>query len=190
MDIRCFISIEVPEPMRVIIGAVIEELKGSGAEVKWSGSDKVHITLKFLGDTDESRISVLQQSLSKKLSTYQPFCIRISGTRSFPPGKYPRVIWVGIEKSDTLNALQRDVEEEMTAAGYPAEERSFQPHVTIGRVRSSRRLAEVVKRLAESGNMAFGQFEASGIKLMKSELRPEGPVYTCLADIPFTYRQN
>jgi 2'-5' RNA ligase len=184
MGIRCFIAIEIPEPLRVAIGDTIEALKQCGADVKWVSSENIHITLKFLGDTEESLLSAIQERLSKKLFNYKPFCIRISGAGSFPPGKHPRVIWVGIDESSALKTLHGEVESGMRELGYAAEERPFLAHITVGRVKSGRRLSDVAKKLAESREIEIGNFEVKSIKLMKSELGRGGPVYTCLAEIP------
>lgn len=187
MGIRCFVAVEIPEPLRVVIGNTIEALRQCGGDVKWVSNENIHITLKFLGDTEESLLSDIQERLSKKLFNYKPFCIRISGAGSFPPGKHPRVIWIGIEESSALKILHGEVEAGMRELGYAAEERPFLAHITIGRVRSGRRLSEMAKKLAESRGSEIGNFEVRSIKLMKSELGREGPVYTCLAEIPLSY---
>lgn len=190
MGVRSFIALEIPAPVRTAVGSAIDSLGQSGADVKWVGRDNIHITLKFLGDVDEDRLPSIEAALAKKLTHYQPFYIRIIGIGSFPPGRHPRVIWAGIVESAVLNSLQKDVEREMAAAGFPAEDRPFSAHLTIGRVRSGRKLADLVKRLNESGDLSFGDFEVRGVRLMKSELRPTGPVYTCLAEIPLTGRAD
>lgn len=187
MGVRCFIAVEIPEPLRMAISNAVEALKQCGADVKWAGSENIHITLKFLGDTEESLLPAIQERLSKKLFNYKPFCIRIAGVGSFPPWKHPRVIWVGIEASSALKTLQGEVESEMRAVGFPSEERPFVAHITIGRVRSGRRISEMARKLVESREIEIGDFEVRSIKLMKSELGRGGPVYTCLAEIPLNY---
>jgi len=184
MGVRCFIAVEIPLPIREVIGRTIQDLQQSGSDVKWVSTGNIHITLKFLGDTEESRIDDIRNALEKKLSHYQPFCIKITGAGSFPAGKYPRVVWVGVEESAALNLLQQDVEQEMAALGFPADGRRFMAHATVGRVKSSRRLAELANRLQGAGEVSFGHFEVRGISLMKSDLKPAGPEYTCLAVIP------
>ncbi len=184
MGIRCFIAIEIPEALRLAIGQVIGKLRISGADVKWADPGLIHITLKFLGDTEESSIGEVQRVLSQKVSHYTPFYIKIAGLDSFPAGRYPRVVWAGIAESAVLTSLQKEIELGLADAGVPAEDRPFRPHLTIGRVKTGRRLAALVNSIREAGDMKFGDFEVRGVRLMKSELRPAGPVYTCLADIP------
>ncbi|MDA8084968.1 MAG: RNA 2',3'-cyclic phosphodiesterase [Nitrospiraceae bacterium] len=184
MGIRCFIAIEIPEALRLAIGQAIWKLRSSGADVKWVDPGLIHITLKFLGDTEESRIGEAQRVLSQKVSHYAPFYIKIAGLDSFPSGRHPRVVWAGIAESTVLTALQKEIELGLADSGFPAEDRPFRPHLTIGRVKTGRRIADLVNSVRESGNIMFGDFEVRGVRLMKSELRPAGPVYTCLADIP------
>ncbi|MBA4372870.1 MAG: RNA 2',3'-cyclic phosphodiesterase [Thermodesulfovibrio sp.] len=187
MGIRCFIAVEVPAPLRVTMGGIAEDLKKCGADVKWVRPENIHITLKFLGDTEEPLLTLIEERLSKKLFNYKPFCIRISGAGSFPSGRHPRVIWVGIEESPALLALQRDVEFEVRALGYAPEERPFLAHITIGRVKTERKLSSLAEKLEVLRDKDIGSFEIRTIKLMKSELGRGGPVYTSLAGIPLNY---
>lgn len=190
MAIRSFIAIEIPEAVKRSIREVIESLKGSGADVKWVSGDIVHLTLKFLGDTDEALIKDIIEALNKKVSPYKPFCIKISGAGYFPKGRHPRVVWVGVEESARLQELFSDVEREMLKFGYPAEDRRFSPHLTMGRVRSQRKTADLIRKVGEYAGTVLGEVEVRGITLIKSELKPAGAEYTSLAEIPFSGRNN
>ncbi len=182
---RCFIAVTIPEPVKKAIGEVADVLRKSGADVKWVAAENIHITLKFLGSTDEEIIEDIKDALAARVSSYRPFYIRISGAGYFPPGRRPRVVWIGLGDSGVLEDLQRDVEGEMTRFGYPGEDRPFSPHLTIGRVRSDKRMTELLKRLDEFREKDFAEIEIKGITLMKSELKPAGAEYFSLAEIPF-----
>lgn len=184
---RCFIAVEIPEPLRAAIHELSGRLKKSGSDVTWVSRDNIHITLKFLGDTGESMLPLIRQRLAKILFNYKPFCIRISGAGSFPPGRHSRVLWFGIQEAPLLQALQRDVESGMRLLGYAADERPYQAHITVGRVKAGRLSSEVMKELAQLEAAEVGSFEVRSIALMKSELGRGGPVYTCLAEIPLSY---
>ena len=183
MALRCFIAVTLPGPLKRAVGEVIIKLKESGADIKWVPYENLHFTLKFLGATDEELIDEIKGALNKKLSHYAPFYIKIGGVGYFPGGRNPRVIWIGIEEQGSLADVYGDVEEVMLKFGYPREGRPFSPHLTIGRVRSPRRVAEVIKRLEEFRTIAFDGFEVKGVTLMKSELKPGGAEYTGLAEI-------
>ncbi|MFI5295114.1 MAG: RNA 2',3'-cyclic phosphodiesterase [Thermodesulfovibrionales bacterium] len=183
MALRCFIAVTLPGPLKKAVGEVMAKLKESGADIKWVPYENLHLTLKFLGATSEEVVDEIKGALYKKLSRYAAFYIRIGGVGYFPGGRNPRVIWIGIEEQGSLADISRDVEEVMLKFGYPREARPFSPHLTIGRVRSPKRVAEVIKRLDEFRTMAFDEFEVKGVTLMKSELKPGGAEYTGLAEI-------
>jgi 2'-5' RNA ligase len=102
----------------------------------------------------------------------------------FPNRKYPRVIWVGIEDSDFLKNLQKDIEHAMASLGYQKEEREFHPHLTLGRVRSQKGMAHIIHELDTLQSKDFGSVEINSIKLMRSDLKPTGSQYYCLQEIP------
>jgi 2'-5' RNA ligase len=190
MALRCFIAVEVPGPMRRSIGEMIENLRKSGSDVKWLPPDNVHMTLKFLGSTEESLLEALRESLFKKLSPYSPFYIRISGVGCFPDERRPKVVWVGAHESGQVRDVQRDIEAEMVKFGFPSEERTFSPHLTIGRVKSRKKMDDLLKMLDEYRQVSFGDIEVRGVTLMKSELNPAGAKYFPLAEIPFGGRTD
>jgi 2'-5' RNA ligase len=183
MALRCFVAVALPAPLKKEIGGLIGRLREAGADVRWVPDNNLHLTLKFLGDTEEGLISEIKVALHKKLSPYAPFYIKISGVGYFPGGKNPRVIWIGIEEPGSLADIYREVEEVMVNIGYPREKRPFSPHLTIGRVRSPKRMSETLRRLEELRTVSFEGFEVKAVKLMKSDLKPGGAEYSELARI-------
>jgi len=190
MLLRCFIAIEIPETIKKSIADIIESLKKSGSDVKWVSDENIHITLQFLGETEEALIPDIKGALNKILATYSPFYIKIADVGCFPSGRRPRVIWVGMEESKSVINLYNYIASEMVKLGYQKEERGFTPHVTIGRVKSNRNLGELLRRLDEFTVTDFPDFEVQNITLMKSELKPSGAKYYSLAEIPFGRRSN
>jgi len=188
MLLRCFIAIEIPETIKKSIAAIIDNLKKS--DVKWVSEENIHITLQFLGETEESLIPDIKGALYKILAPYSHFYIKIADVGCFPSGKRPRIIWVGIKESQSLINLYKGVSNEMVKFGYQTEERGFTPHVTIGRVKSNRNMRELLSRLDELKVTDFPDFEVQDIKLMKSELKPSGAKYYSLAEIPFGRRSD
>lgn len=190
MDLRCFIALELPHDIKTSLSGLLDRLKQSDADVKWLSDNNIHLTLKFLGNTDDSLIELLKGSLCKKMSFYDQFYITIAGTGCFPDKRHPRVLWTGIEESMPLMRLQRDVEDVTAELGFSAEKKEFSPHLTLGRVRSQRKVSEALKILDEFGTYNFGKAEIKSIVLMKSELKPGGAEHTCLAEIPFNRRTD
>jgi len=184
MDYRCFIAIDLPEPIKTQIGRVVDVLKKYDADVKWVAVENFHITLKFLGSTNESLIPSIKTALTSVASSYEPFYINIVGTGVFPGRKNPRVCWVGIGGSDTLKKLKEDIEISMVQFGFEREDKEFRPHLTIGRVRTPKGIIRVVNEFGFFEDQDFGTFRVDNMKIMKSDLKPGGPVYTSLNDIP------
>ena len=190
MALRCFIAIEIPETIRISIDDSIAVLKKSGAEVKWVACENIHLTVQFLGETEEPLVPKIKEALDKILAPYAPFYIKISTVGCFPDRRRPRVIWVGVEESRPLMDLYKDIANALEGFGYKQEERAFTPHITIGRVKSNKNMRELLTRLDEVGAIRFSDFEVLNITLMKSELKPSGAKYYSLAEIPFSRRSN
>jgi 2'-5' RNA ligase len=183
MYLRCFIAIDIPEQIKSNIGEMIILFKKHNADVKWVVHENLHLTLKFLGKTPEDLLPRIGELLSRIVLSYTPFCIKIYGVGVFPNRKYPRVIWVGIEDSDSLRNLWRDIENAMESLGYPKEGREFHPHLTIGRVRSQKGMAHIIHELDTLQTKDFGSAEVSNVNLMRSDLKPTGAQYSCLQEI-------
>ena len=190
MLLRCFIAIEIPETVKRSIAYISDSLKKSGADVKWIADENIHITLQFLGETEESLIPEIKEALYKILAPYSLFYIKIGDVGCFPSARRPRIIWVGIEDSQSLINLYKNIASEMVKFGYQKEERGFTPHLTIGRVKSNRNMGELLKRLEEFTVTDFPAFEVQNIRLMKSELKPSGAKHYCLAEIPIGGSNN
>ncbi|HYA11632.1 MAG TPA: RNA 2',3'-cyclic phosphodiesterase [Thermodesulfovibrionales bacterium] len=184
MYLRCFIAVDIPGQIKGDIGKLIEILRKHNADVKWVLHENLHLTLKFLGKTPEDLLPKISESLSEIVLSYTSFCIKIYSAGVFPNRKYPRVIWVGMEDSEVLKKMQRDIDDSMAALGYQKEERVFYPHLTIGRVRSQKGMMTLIHELDNFKEIDFGNIEVYNIKLMKSELRPTGAQYFCLQEIP------
>ena len=190
MDIRCFIAVNLPDEMKRTLEQVLSELKKTGADIKWVNAGNVHLTLKFLGNTDASLIPAMTDALSKKLSHYKAFYITIADVGCFPSERRPRVIWIGMEDSEILSGIQKDIDVVLSGFGFAPEERAFSPHLTIGRVRSMKKVTELMKRFADFRNSNFGRVEVSAIHIMKSELKPAGAEYRSLGRISFENREE
>lgn len=182
--LRCFIALEISDQIRRDFGDIIDRLKKHDADVKWVRVDNMHLTLKFLGKTPENVLPKIQESIFNVVLSYNPFYIRIYATGVFPNRKYPRVIWIGIEDSEILKRLHIDIENTMASLGFKKEQRSFKPHLTLGRVRSHKKIMPLVLDLDTFKDKEFGNIHVKKIKLMKSELKPQGAIYSCLYDIP------
>jgi len=187
--IRTFIAIELDENLKNCLTKLQEQLKGEAPQgsVRWVRPEGIHLTLKFLGDVPANRIGEITQALQKSCQGFAPFFLSCSGLGCFPDLKHPNVVWVGVqEETGTLAQLQKAIEENLASLGYPAEKRPFSPHLTIGRVQKRvgasdlRQLGELV---GASERGVSGRMEVRSVSLMRSDLRPDGAVYTRLAEV-------
>ncbi|MBE0425519.1 MAG: RNA 2',3'-cyclic phosphodiesterase [Nitrospirae bacterium] len=183
MSLRCFIAIGITEPIKKDIGEIIGLLTKYDVDVKWVIPENIHITLKFLGNTPDVLLPKIKSSLSDIISYYKPFYIKIYGTGVFPNRKHPRVIWVGVKNTDILAKIKNGIEESMESLGYQKEDKEFNPHLTLGRVRSQKGIHNVIAELDNFKEKDFGTIRVEGIKMMKSDLKPGGAKYSCLYDI-------
>lgn len=182
MGTRSFIAIELSAEAKKELTRVVDFLKEAGASVKWVKPGSIHLTLKFLGDVPEDRITDIESKLKPIAESFPSFSMTLEGIGVFPDWKYVKVIWAGIgEGSSSLEELAEKVDEAMASAGFEKEKRAFKSHLTLGRVRNSKRKKEL-KEKAQEAEMKPVVITASSIVLFKSELTSEGAVHTPLAE--------
>lgn len=187
---RTFIAIELPKNIKDSLASLQEQLKTSGADVKWVSLENIHLTLKFLGEIDETKLNKIIKILEDAALDKNPFQIGISSLGAFPKINFPRVIWIGIGKGDSeVKAIARDLEEKISQIGIPKEGRAFSSHITIGRVRSMRNREKLIRELetlaSNFGQRNFSEFSVTKITLFKSTLTPKGPIYEALKEVSF-----
>lgn len=184
--LRLFIAFDTPAHVREEAARLIGELRESHADVRWEVRDKLHVTLKFLGDTPAGQLPEVMAALRAAASDVGAIRIRYRGLGTFPPRGVPRIFWVGIEDpAGALVPLARRIDEEMGKLGYPREERPFHPHLTLGRVRSPRNLGALQNRLI-SCTFESQPATVDGLMLVRSDLTPTGSVYTTLELLPLS----
>jgi 2'-5' RNA ligase len=181
---RAFIAIPVSGEVRASISAAVSFLRSSGGSVRWESTDKFHITLKFLGMADTGLLEYITPALEALARSSPEFTLVYSRAGAFPSNQRPRVIWIGAEYNPVLITLQKAVEQACLDAGFPPEEHSFHPHITLGRVNDGnldRRLTEAIK------TFTFEPIHSrcTEIVLMKSELQRTGSIYTKLKSFSF-----
>jgi len=180
-EIRSFIAVEVPQLLRARMAELQKELQSTAADVKWARPESVHLTLKFLGYLPAEDLEKISSAIEPSISVWEPFELWIHGLGCFPSTRNPRVLWVGIDRGGKeVSELQKEVEKKVADAGFPPEDRPFTPHLTLGRVRSSRGKGPLIRAIESHKDWEVGTFKASEVDLFKSELRPSGAIYTKL----------
>jgi RNA 2',3'-cyclic 3'-phosphodiesterase len=175
---RAFVALELPDHAREFLNEMITVLKQTRADVRWSRSSSVHITLKFLGDIDVSQVPDIVRELTPVFAGQARFVIAISGLGVFPNLRQPRVVWAGLnDNSGHLRKMAGLVDSAFYTLGFKTESRPYSPHLTLGRTRSDEgkeSLIELIKNMECKGP----GFEVQTAKLFQSVLGPAGPKYS------------
>lgn len=184
--VRSFVAILLSEEVRAAIAAEIARLRPLAPRVSWVSPPNLHLTLKFLGELPPETFEQVKEGLAAAVAGAAPFSLHFCGLGAFPGMARPRVVWVGVEDGgQAAQALQARVEAALTPRGFAREERPYSPHLTIGRVRVPRGLAELQQAMARDARVEFGRLQVGGLSLMRSDLSPAGSRYTELAAFPF-----
>ncbi len=184
-EIRTFIAIEIPPEVIRALAGVQQQLRQTGAEVSWSRPEGMHLTLKFLGEIPATLAPVIGQTLCEVAASHAPFRLAVCGTGAFPNLHRPRVVWAGVtDGADTVRTLARAVDQALTGLGLRRDEKPYSPHLTLGRVHTQDGVAPMLTRLNAFAQESFGLVTVSAIRLMRSELGPQGARYTMLHRAP------
>src|SRR5215813_1474257 len=179
--IRAFICIDVSASIKARLAALQDELRKLNAQVSWVKPENIHLTLKFLGDVSHSELPKIIEAVRRVIGSCSPFEVEVEGAGCFPSPRKPNVLWVGFANlPPALITLQKAFEDELERVGFAREEKSFKPHLTIGRIRQPRNAQRLAEELLKRGFPAEG-FQADEIILMRSDLTPRGAIYTPLA---------
>lgn len=202
--IRLFVAIALEPALRGRVLEIEDRLARCGADVKWIQGPNLHLTLKFLGETPRDKLEQVKAAMESASHARAGFSVSFSGVGAFPNTRRPRVIWIGVDRDQSgLRELAGAMDDALAGVGFSREERGFTPHLTIGRVRSERNLhalSEALEGLISGGpgspgdvgdsggadgggrGLVIGSMNVSKVLLMESKLRPQGPIYSVLAE--------
>jgi 2'-5' RNA ligase len=196
--IRGFLAIELPADLRAGLAAIQQDLKRhiertvDQVRIGWVSPVSMHLTLRFLGDMPEESIESLRTGIEQVASTPQALSLPFERIGVFPSRSQPRVLWAGPSESwqqgpeaERLRAFHRAIEDCCQTRGFTSEERPFNPHLTLARIKQGERL---VGRVLVSSDMVdrpvpVGVLPIEAIALMRSQLHPGGSIYTKLWEV-------
>jgi len=180
---RTFIAIDLSPDIKASLAELVGRLAPLSREVKWVRQDSMHLTLKFLGEIDERQAGEVESLLSSVVPKYDPIPLSVSGTGAFPPGsKTPRVLWAGVRADPSLPFLQEEIEAGCETLGFARETRPFNPHLTLGRVKSPAGLAPVLQEFERNREAAFGEMSVLRLTFFQSKLKPSGAEYSIIRE--------
>jgi 2'-5' RNA ligase len=181
LKFRAFISADIVP--NEALGSLLRELAMSRADLKVVRPELLHITLKFLGDTDEALVEEIGSGIEKAAEGVGPFTMRLVGMGAFPSMSNIRVVWVGIEDGNALGQIASRLDTVMAPLGFERDKRGFKPHLTIARARSERNIAKVQDIIRANAATEYGEYSVDRILLKRSVLCPEGPTYSVVREV-------
>ncbi len=181
---RLFVALDLPAEVRDAIVNTTASLRSESSGARWSKPEAMHVTLKFLGETDAKPASRNQSG--PRTNRFCGSCfIPLRGVGFFPDEKRPRVMWCGVDASPNLAELAAQIEKSLQPLGFEAEARRYVPHVTLARLNSARAIEKLVRAAGPLTSYDFGAARESQFYLFESVLKPSGSEYKKLATFPF-----
>ena len=185
---RTFIALPLPADWQCALAAVIEQLSQAVPQgMRWTAPGNIHLTLRFLGDTDAAAVQEIMARLRQSLPGIAAPELSLCGLGTFPAGREARVIWAGLAGNlERLAELRRAAESVVVSLGWPAERRPFRPHLTLGRRRdgaSDGARRAVARALAAASIPPASVWRPDVVRLYRSVLTAQGPIYTSLGEV-------
>ena len=153
-------------------------------QIKWVEERNIHITLKFFGETDERKISVISSALGKRAGSTSSFRLQLAGLGIFGSSYAPRVIWVGIEPFEELALMMKSIHSDLAAAGFEPDRQNLVPHLTLGRIKFLQDKILFGRTIDKFRNIASAPIAIEEVILYESILHREGPEYIALDRYP------
>jgi len=183
---RVFIAIDIGEEVRRALSDLQQQLQGQAdvkkSDVKWVQTNNIHLTLNFLGESEDEKTAEVCNIVKDVAGRHKGFQIDVESVGHFG-GKSARVLWVGASRgSDELLALQKDLQQQLTLAGWPEEAREFTGHLTLCRIRNSKAGVKLAQIGQQYKDYKLGVISADSVSVYQSQLKPTGPVYTVLGN--------
>ena len=168
---RLFIAVNLPAALK----AAFSGFSGELPLARWVRPEELHLTLRFIGEVDQDTTTAIRGALSR--ISFAPFKLTLRGVGHFPPGKRPRVLWVGLDPCTALMQLHLELELALLETGIPAEGRRFSPHLTLARLKETLPAAVSAFEIRH-GDLACPPFEVGEFILYSSLLTAKGAVHS------------
>ena len=180
MMLRLFIALPLEAEVERALGRVVEDLRHQGGRISWVAPENIHLTIKFLGETEESMLPDIKNQLDSFVKSYRPVLSSVAHLGAFPNLQRPRVIWAGIEQEhETLVQMADEMDLRMNKLGWEPEGKKFRAHFTLGRVRAPKGLDALTDYIRQYQFTAV-PFTFDRVVLFKSTLTPQGAIYNRL----------
>ena len=180
-SIRCFIAIEIPEPIQNQLARIQGALKKQIQKASWVKPGNIHLTLKFLGAVDPDDLEPIGEAIEEATSRHRSFPLRIGGVGAFPNLARPRVMWAGVKTGrERVSALAQDINVALSHCGFLFETKKFNPHLTIARLKERIDLRPYTNQYRQYDRIDEAEMTVDRISLVQSQLHPQGAIYSTL----------
>lgn len=182
---RLFVSIDVPDELADAVAELQEAFAGADG-LRFTDPGSVHVTLKFLGEVEEKRLSELTSAIETAIEEagVSAFETEFGGLGVFPSLEYISVVWFGVrEGASEMTRLHEAIERRTVELGFEPESHEFTPHVTLARMDHAGG-KELVQRLVRERDPTIGRTTVEEVRLTESELGPDGPTYSTIERFP------
>lgn len=181
---RLFVAVNFPAPVRRVLADLTAQLAEAGLPVRWTPESAFHLTLRWLGDRDDEDRAAVTAILQEIGARFEPFDGAFGSLGAFPSPRRPRVIWIAVEAGPRLRLLRDELERRLARDGFGRDDRSFRPHVTLGRAKRDARPGAFRPFVATSDTLGIdAPFPVSSVDLVRSHLEPGGARYERLAAV-------
>ena len=181
---RLFVALEIDTQVRESLAALIGEFRALAPKLKWVRADNLHLTLKFIGETESAKLDAIRAALDGVRSS-KPVELQVQGLGFFPNDRWPRVFWAGVHASDNLAALAADIDAACATLGFAREKHPYSPHLTLARLESTHPTGGLRDAIERNKALEFGAFRSAEFHLIESKLKPAGAEYTTVQSFPF-----
>jgi RNA 2',3'-cyclic 3'-phosphodiesterase len=183
---RTFIALDLDPAIKATLAGFIKDLrKINDRDISWVREDALHLTIKFLGEIPPAGVEPIKEALAEVIRPIHAFPLILKGTGTFPTNpKAIRVLWTGAFQQPTLMGLQREIDFRLCSLGFSPETTPFQPHLTLGRVKTSTKMRDILAEMERHRYSTFGQMIVDRVTLFESRLKPEGAEYSVRAEFP------
>ncbi len=184
MIVRAFIAITPPSTLQQTVAAVREVFQRCNLPWRWVTPERIHLTLRFLGDVPAERVPTLTQAMEHAAQGHPAFPLRATSLGCFPHSSRPRVLWIGLDDpSEALGHLHERLTAAFIPLGFPPEDRPFHPHLTLARAQNGARSRQLLPMLQAYQNRCLGEFLVTQLYLYQSQLQRGGAVHTVLRSV-------
>ncbi|MEE9913158.1 MAG: RNA 2',3'-cyclic phosphodiesterase [Deltaproteobacteria bacterium] len=185
-NIRAFLALEIPEDILNTVSRLQEKLKRDiSGRISWTRPQAQHLTLKFFGDVSLDDVQKISAAVQNRVAPGLSLNLQIEKLGVFPDARKPRVLWCGTSGNiEKLAALQKQLDADFALIGFSKEDRPFQAHLTLARIKDPREVSGIGEALTKQTNFSAGEFHIRELILFQSKLTPQGSKYTRLSTFP------